>query len=207
MEGFVLTNLTRDRYIYFDNDRRMAVTSSVNQAEVFLDPAKAYRVLDNQMPKKKRDSWYVVSVEPQSEPEPNGKFKADLGLADDEEVFDWDTIVDNIAGSYREILDYRDFLLKEQSKVELALCDIEHAIEFYSYNACDGYKMYKLFHDCRVRRREIKNDLRRINSILGMSYEQIASGGIDKAFDEVDTQTYHPRIMPELFEKKKNSLK
>ncbi len=202
MEGFVLTNLTRDRYIYFDNERRMAVTSSINQAEIFLDSTKAYRVLDNQMPKNKRGEWYVVSMQPQSAAEPDGGFRTDLGLSDDDKVFDWDTIVDNIAGSYREILDYRDFLQKEQTKVELELCDIEHAIEFFSLNACDGYKMYKLFHDCRVRRREIKNDLRRINAILGMSYEQIASGGIDKAFDEVDTQTYHPRILHDLFERR-----
>ncbi len=203
MEGYVLTNQARDRYIYFDDNRRLAVTSSIGQAEVFFDSAKAYRVLDNQMPKSKRGAWYVVSTEQQTIAESKNKFRADLDFSDTDEIFDWDTIVENIAGSYREILDYRDFLQKEQSKVELELCDIEHAIEFYSLNACDGYKMYKLFHDCRVKRRGIKNDLRRINSILGMSYEQIASGGIDKAFEEVQTQTYHPRILYELFENRK----
>ncbi len=203
MEGYVLTNRNRDRYIYFDDNRRMAVTHSIGQAVVFFDSEKAYRVLDNQMPKKKRDEWYVVATEMQSAAESRSKFRADLDFPDTDESFDWDTIVDNIAGSYREILDYKDFLQKEQSKVELELCDIEHAIEFYSLNACDGYKMYKLFHDCRIRRREIKNDLRRINSVLGMTYEQIAAGGIEKAFDEVDTQTYHPRVLPELFENRK----
>ncbi|MCD7784682.1 MAG: hypothetical protein LUH18_03755 [Oscillospiraceae bacterium] len=203
MEGYVLTNRNRDRYIYFDDNRRMAVTHSIGQAVVFFDSEKAYRVLDNQMPKKKRDEWYVVATEMQTAAESGSKFRADLDLPDTDDSFDWDTIVDNIAGSYREILDYKDFLQKEQSKVELELCDIEHAIEFYSLNACDGYKMYKLFHDCRVRRREIKNDLRRINSILGMTYEQIAAGGIEKAFDEVDAQTYHPRVLPELFENRK----
>ncbi len=203
MEGFVLTNLARDRYIYFDGNQRMAVTSSVNQAAIFLDSTKAYRVLDNQMPKNKRGSWYVVSIQPPTKEEPKGNVRTELDPSDSEDVFDWDTVAGNITGSYRQILDYRDFLLKEQSKVELELCDIEHAIEFYSLNASEGYKMYKLFHDCRVRRREIKNDLRRINAILGMTYEQIAAGSIEKAFEEVDAQIYRPRILPELFENRK----
>ena len=203
MEGYVLTNQNRDRYIYFDDNRKMAITSSIGQAEVFFDSAKAYRVLDNQMPKKKRDAWYVVATEQPYISESKNKFRADLDFSDTEDIFDWDTIVENIAGSYREILDYKDFLQKEQSKVDMELCDIEHAIEFFNYNACDGYKMYKMFHNCRVKRREIKNDLKRINAILEMNYGQIASGEIDKAFEEVQTQTYHPRVLFELFENKK----
>ncbi len=60
-----------------------------------------------------------------------------------------------------------------------------------------------MLHDYLVKRRGIKNDLRKANAILGMSYEQIVCGEIDKAFDEVESQTYEPRILPELFERKK----
>ncbi|MCD7732869.1 MAG: hypothetical protein LUH56_05460 [Oscillospiraceae bacterium] len=210
MEGFVLANQTRDRYIYFDDNRRMSVTTDINQAEVFFESVKAYNVLDNQMPKKRRDAWIVIEKEPQppKEPEPAAtskpqRFRADLDFSQGGEVFDWDTLVDNITGSYRGIFDYKEFLQKELTKVEAELCDIEHAIEFFNYNASDGYKMYKMLHDCRVRRRGIKDDLRKANAILGMSYEQIVSGEIDKTFDEVENQTYEPRILPELFERKK----
>lgn len=168
MECFVLTSLTRDRYIYFDDCRRISVTTDVNQAEFFFDITKAYNFLGNQMPKKKRDEWIVVTAEVNPPKDSKQRFRTDLDFSESDAEFHWDNYINNIMGSYRGIRDYREYLQKELAKVEAELCDIEHAIEFFNYNASDGYKMYKMLHDCRVRRREIKDDLRKANAVLSM---------------------------------------
>lgn len=204
MVCFVLTSLTRDRYIYFDDYRRISVTKDINQAKVFSDITKARNFLDNQVPKKKRDEWMVLTTEAsqpkKSTPE---RFRANQDYSKSEAELRLEDYIDSTTGSYQSLRDYREYLHKELAKAEAELCDIEHAIEFFNYSASDGYKMCKMLHDCRVRRRGIKNDLHKVNVVLNTSYKQKLAGEVDEAFEEVDTQTYEPRALPELFERKK----
>jgi len=54
--------------------------------------------------------------------------------------------------------DYND-LNNELSQADLKQQDILHKIENTNFNACDGYKLAKMIHDVRIKRREIKNEL------------------------------------------------
>lgn len=86
------------------------------------------------------------------------------------------------------------------NQVGAELCDCEHACEFFKYDVVRGYKLYAMIRERRIKRRHYKNELRRINSILEMSYFDIVSGGIETSFKEIDEQTYEPRVLTELFD-------
>lgn len=51
------------------------------------------------------------------------------------------------------------YLKEKLSKLDLLSIDIEHFIEFNNLNASDGYKIYKIFHELRVQRRKIKDQI------------------------------------------------
>ena len=77
--------------------------------------------------------------------------------------------------------------------------DIEHAAEFYNLNASQGYKLYKLLHDARNRRREYKNELEKINLSLGTSIRSINMENLQRSILGLDGKQYAPRINKELF--------
>lgn len=86
------------------------------------------------------------------------------------------------------------------SSIDKEVVDIEHFIEFNQLNACDGYNAYRKLHDRLLLRRSIKNELR-VRSFLVSLNSAIVT--LSRARDEVvavDSQTYTPRILTELFE-------
>lgn len=90
----------------------------------------------------------------------------------------------------------RDELYAELSKIDLEITDIEHAAEFFNLNASKGYKLYKMLHDATVRRRAYKNEIQKIDIIIG----NVDLDAINKKMKRIDNKTYHPRVLNELFE-------
>lgn len=201
---FIISSISNEdnKFVVFDKLNKMSVTSNKNAATRFPSSDKAWQALQNRIPKKRRDCWKIISVTQEVSAEKTQKrFKAVL---DTETVvgnsFDWNTNVNNIKNSFSNILSYKDRLAKELTNVEAELCDCEHACEFFKCDAAHGYKLYKMIRERRIKRRFIKDELWRINSILGLSYSDITSGGIEKAFGEIKEQTYEPRVLKELFD-------
>lgn len=58
------------------------------------------------------------------------------------------------------------WLIRELQNVNLEIVDIEHAAEFYVLNAAQGYKIYKMLHDARIKRRKIKMKWKKLNILL-----------------------------------------
>ena len=94
----------------------------------------------------------------------------------------------------------RDYLNSMLSVVDQEIVDIEHAAEFYTLNASKGYKLYKMLHDCRVRRREYKNELQKITYILNVypSHQKLID--LDKQIAGIEERKYKPRVLKELFQ-------
>lgn len=206
MSEYILANIPNDRFIRYDSYGKLTVTNSKEKATKFPDSGKAWRVLQNQMPKKKRDGWMVVSYESKAEEECRAgqiskKIRADIDTSVvSEQPFDWDKIKFDITESYAQVLLYKEQLTKKLSEVNAELCDCEHACEFYKYDVVHGYKLYAMIRERRIRRRFYKDELQRVETVLGMSYSEIIEDGIENAFEKIDEQTYVPRAMPELFE-------
>lgn len=210
MAEFIIASVSaQDRFICYESRGKMGITNKAEKAAKFQDAGKAWRILTTQMPKKKRDGWKVISYEPKpivkNEPkvEPNNqkRFRTDVydtsPISDKE--FDWEKVRQNITESFSEIIAYKDKLSSQLNHIEAELCDCEHACEFFKCDAAHGYKLYAMIRERRIKRRFLKDELWKANSVLGMSYSDIANGGIENVFKEIGEQTYEPRVLKELF--------
>ena len=73
-----------------------------------------------------------------------------------------------------------------------------HAIEFNSYNARDGYKIYKLLHDLRLERRKYKDE----QIIADVMKSSFASSNWELArtrVEDLKDRQYQVRNLEELF--------
>lgn len=87
----------------------------------------------------------------------------------------------------------------EQSRIDDEIFDIEHAAEFFNYNARDGYKLYKRLHEARVSRRRCKDSIYIIESILCASIEDITSGVPSRKIIGMDNRKFTPRVLTDFF--------
>lgn len=99
----------------------------------------------------------------------------------------------------KQMEERRMYLAEQIQKTDLEIVDIEHAAEFYDLNASQGYKLYKLLHDNRVKRRELKDELEKINLFLGTSLKGEDMENLERSILGLDNRQYTPRINKELF--------
>lgn len=99
-----------------------------------------------------------------------------------------------------EAVHRKDKLTDQLSTVDKEICDILHYIEFCNLNAAQGYKVYKMIKERRIRRRSIKNELQVLDIILGKKISETATDEIEKAVAGMDKRKYEPRVMSELFD-------
>lgn len=107
--------------------------------------------------------------------------------------------VKEISEFTKQIEERRLYLIEMIHTVDLEIVDIEHAAEFYNLNASQGYKLYKLLHDARNRRREYKDELEKINLSLGTSIRSTNMENLERSILGLDNRQYTPRINKELF--------
>lgn len=111
-------------------------------------------------------------------------------------------IFDNLETLAFEVGKRKAELNKELSKVDKEIADINHCIEFYPLNACQGYKMAKMLKERLQKRRDIKNESETLARISRMSVGDIGSGKGRNVLESTKTKKYQPRILVELFETK-----
>lgn len=91
------------------------------------------------------------------------------------------------------------YLAGEIQKADLEIVDIEHAAEFYNLNASQGYKIYKMLHDVRNKRRDMKDECTKIEMILGTSMKKANLENLERSILGLDNRKYTPRVNAELF--------
>ena len=91
------------------------------------------------------------------------------------------------------------YLNQKLSEVDLEISDIEHAAEFYTLSASEGYKIYKMLHDARVRRRNIKNEMDQILMLRRTTLNEGVLQSLKHQIAKMENPTYKPRALPELF--------
>ncbi|RHP47007.1 hypothetical protein [Clostridium sp. AF32-12BH] len=93
----------------------------------------------------------------------------------------------------------RLYLLQEIHNVELEIVDIEHAAEFYNLNAAQGYKIYKMLHDSRIKRREMKDELEQIKYLQSAHLVRKELNTAKRSISGMKNRKYGARINKELF--------
>lgn len=96
-----------------------------------------------------------------------------------------------------------DYLNKELSNLDKEISDVLHYIEFYKFNAAEGYKLAKLLKTITEKRRDVKNELKLINIIKTHTLNMAGDGKTTTAIKALGDQKYNPRILTSLFEREK----
>ena len=153
MMMYVLYN---NKYYLMQNAIKQFVpTPELSESFQFNDKTKADNALSN-LPKQTRNlGYFVQQIDVPSKPVDFDQFNSDL------ELVNYDSALAQISS----FCDLHDQLVARATWVEYKLQEVEnkiqdvlHAIEFNSYNARDGYKIYKLLRDLRLERRKYKDE-------------------------------------------------
>lgn len=167
----------------------------MNEAFQFIDKIKAENALAN-LPKQTRNlGYFVIQISNTDKP-------VDFDQFTDIELVNYDSALAQI-GSF---CDLHDQLVARATWVEYKLQevnnkiqDVLHAIEFNSYNARDGYKIYKLLHDLRLERRKYKDE-QIIADVMKSGFAGSNWELVRTRVDDLKDRQYHVREMEELFE-------
>ena len=176
--------------------KQFVPTSELNEAFQFNDKTKADNMLAN-LPKQMRNlGYFVQQVDTPTKPVDFDQLNSEL------ELVDYDSALAQI-GSF---CDLHDQLVARATWVEYKLQEVEnkiqdvlHAIEFNSYNARDGYKIYKLLHDLRLERRKYKDE-QIIADVMKSGFADSNWELVRTRVDDLKDRQYHVREMEELFE-------
>lgn len=188
--------LYNQKYYLMQNAIKQFVpTTELNEAFQFFDKTKADNALAN-LPKQTRNLGYrVIQISNTDKP-------VDFDQFTDIELVNYDSALTQI-GSFCELHDqlvarapWVEYKLQE---VENKIQDVLHAIEFNSYNARDGYKIYKLLHNLRLERRKYKDEIF-IRELIDDNINSVDWGKFKSRVEDVKNRQYHVREMEELFE-------
>lgn len=116
---------------------------------------------------------------------------------------DWEEYLTHFTYLVDGIKDYRDELTRRHSDIDQKICDILHYIEFCETNDNEAIDLIELLRVCRENRREIKDELQRIEYFqknLGTNANGAKAKLALKSVKGLETRKYKPRKYDELFE-------
>lgn len=119
-----------------------------------------------------------------------------------EDILDADAFVSKIQDFQqflRVVKEQRPLLAEAQKKVEREIIDIEHAAEFNTYNAAQGYMLFRRLRDARLRRRQYKDAQVRIDILMDCDPMSVASSNAVQRIRGMENRKYTPLECPELF--------
>lgn len=183
------------------------VTCSKRNAQVF-EKDKADNILKN-LPKVLKNFHFKVKPAPQSEQEvPRNKTKTDNVQSEEkkyirkdsyipcDEVVQWIEKSRQCSEFVEDATRRRSVLHKKLANVDRELSNCMHQIELEKWKSgCDGYKLYKLEKEILEKRRQIKDELVIIQSVLDNTKCTIGIKNIEKTFNRLGTRRFEIRII------------
>lgn len=128
-------------------------------------------------------------------------------VIEDDQIDSWvqklNEIITVLSGSENR----KEYLLDKLSSVDKKIVDVQHYIEFYDFNAAQGWGCYKMLQTLLRQRRNYKDELRVITAIEQGNIQTDSLSQIMEKIAEVQSQEYTPRALPELFKNKKSNYK
>lgn len=184
-----------DNYLFQNETHKFEIVNDINKATRWKKIQKANNVCTNINQNKKLHNYHLqvkfVSTESKETINPPAKpIELDYDILDK---------VKEISTFTKQLEDRRLYLLEQIKEIDLNIVDIEHAAEFYVLNASQGYKLYKLLHDERNKRRKLKDELQKIEFSLGTSIKSANMKNLERSILGLDNRQYTPRINKELF--------
>lgn len=116
---------------------------------------------------------------------------------------DWTEYLTHFTYLVGGLKSYRDELSKKHSDIDGKICDILHYIEFCETDDDEAADLVELLRVCRENRRDIKDELQRIEYFqtnLGTNANAVKAGQALRSIRGLETRKYKPRKYDELFE-------
>ena len=116
---------------------------------------------------------------------------------------DWIEYLTHFTYLVEGLKDYRDELSKKHSDIDQKICDILHYIELCETDDNEAADLVELLRVCRENRRDIKDELQRIEYFqnnLGTNANAAKAKQALKCIKGLETRKYKPRKYEELFE-------
>ena len=189
---YVLTN--DKNWLMYNAAKQFTSTPDVKQAQQFATAARAENARYN-LPKPLKNLGYHVQFVGMADAEPVD-IDADI---DPIELHDGIETIGAMLDLHKQCASQQQWLENRLCETQSKICDIEHAIEFYNYNARDGYKMYKRLKELRLERRKYKDALL-ICEIMAGAFAAVDWAELDARLPNLANRAYKPRFYPELFE-------
>lgn len=199
--------VTNDKLYIRLNSEGSPVTCSKSNAQVF-EKDKAENIQKN-LPKVLKNFRFKVKPAPQSEQEVlQGKTKTDNVQSEEkkyirkdsyipcDEVVQWIEKSRQCSEFVEDATRRRTVLHKKLANVDRELSNCMHQIELEKWKSgCDGYKLYKLEKEILEKRRQIKDELVIIQSVLDNTKCTIGIKNIEKTFNRLGTRRFEIRII------------
>lgn len=187
--------LYNNKYYLMQNAIKQFVpTTELNEAFQFIDKIKAENALAN-LPKQTRNlGYFVIQISNTDKP-------VDFDQFTDIELVNYDSALAQISSFcdlHDQLVARAPWIDHKLTEVDNKIQDVLHAIEFNSYNARDGYKIYKLLHDLRIERRKYKDEIF-IRELIDDNIHGTDWGKFKSQVKDAKDRQYHVREMEELF--------
>lgn len=98
-----------------------------------------------------------------------------------DEIIDAVRHLENFKGYFSTLLKSEAEIREKITKYDRQISDLLHIAEFFNFNVCNGYKIYRRLHDISLLRRAEKNKI----LIIGAIKDNIPAEQIDRAFDRI----------------------
>ena len=192
---------------YINSDKKHPqITKYIKQARIFENHNKGSLFISN-LPKTMRinKSWILQEVIINNS---NLELKNNMKP----KHYDIPTVTDTIKKEIDYYEDIKKLNLKiehlkvsltelenQQKIIDLKINDYQHYIEFNKLSASLGYCAYSEFRNLLIDRRNIKNEIARINVFLKSFNNDIDFCSMENKLQQIDNQRYSPRILFDLF--------
>lgn len=187
---YIITN--GSNYISYDKNQKMTVVSKKELAKRFIK-TKAENFVKNLNGPMKNLGYHI---EPDVE---TNQLIEKTSNETDKEIQNILFQVQEFESYIQDIGKKRDALTYEMSKVDAEIEDILHAAEFYNLNACEGYKLYKMLREARIKRRKLKDYIEVVGYVENTTGKELGENKGSKLILGKMTREYTPRVLKELF--------
>lgn len=208
-------------YFKSSKDSRWTITMKLSDATRF-QKERAKNVILNCLPKGHENDWIVVNVVDAKNltmddiSASRQELNQDRIIASAETTrnvdvysiiperfrdgsFDWVAHESEATSIKKDLLEYRQVLVKLEVQNYREEVDLRHMIELgRKPNVVEGYRLLMRYRENLILRRKIKNDIMRCDAML-LGEDAHESGEVLEKLRHIDNQKYNPRALPDLF--------
>lgn len=202
--GFYVITDGKGSYIRHDEPTgRYVPIRSLKHAKQWDNILKAKAIFNNSLSANLRRDYEVRYVDTSETVEkltlPQRQAQIDVRPPEDDNIRDWlekiNTIRDVLSGQTAR----EEELNGKLSAIDKEISDIHHYIEFGNYNACQGWRCFKILQTLLRQRRKYKNEIQVLTMIRSVGFNKASMDKLAENISEVQNKLYNPRAFPELF--------